>query len=219
MPDAEGLKLVAGYAQAVGSDGEGPVLRNRLSVDALIDRPAGFGGQNLYDLFVHGGLQRWPTAPCFGSRVREDGSVGAYEWQTYQETSARIDAVAAALWQLQLAPRTADGKRFLGFFLKNCRDWVVGALACFKTGVTVVPMYDTLGPETVKYIQEQTLTTAVICTASELPQLLKECPFTTVIVTGFVKPELLLMSGSASVVHASLRPPTTPPHLWCPTGD
>ena len=191
MPDAEGLKLVAGYAQAVGSDGEGPVLRNRLSVDALIDRPAGFGGQNLYDLFVHGGLQRWPTAPCFGSRVREDGSVGAYEWQTYQETSTRVDAVAAALCKLQLAPLTADGKRFLGFFLKNSRDWMVTCLACFKTAITVVPMYDTLGPDVVAFIQGQTGASTVLCSASELPTLMKNCPFRTVLLSGHAEPDKL----------------------------
>ncbi|EOD05406.1 long-chain-fatty-acid-CoA ligase [Emiliania huxleyi CCMP1516] len=106
--------------------------------------------------------------PCFGSRVREDGRVGSYEWQTYTQVSARVDSVAAALWHLSLVPRAGDGKRFLGFFLKNCRDWMVCALAAYKTNVVVVPMYDTLGPETVGYIQRQTTMPTVLCTATEL---------------------------------------------------
>ena len=185
----DGLSLKVGYACPVGAPGEGPIMRNGEHPHEFLTTPAP-GIVNLHQNFMHGVSTR-PTAPCLGSRVREDGSVGPYEWQTYAQVASRVEAVAAGLWKLDCVPMAPDGRRFLGFFLKNCRDWVVGALSCFKTGVTVVPMYDTLGPETVQYIQEQTLTTSVICTASELPQLLKECPFNTVIVTGFIKPELL----------------------------
>ena len=38
--------------------------------------------------------------------------------------------LAAGAWKLDLVPLAPDGRRFLGFFLKNCRDWMVGALAC-----------------------------------------------------------------------------------------
>ena len=96
------------------------------------------------------------------------GRVGPFEWQTYTEVQARVEAFAAGMWKLALVPMAPDGRRFMGFFMKNCRDWMVGALAAYKTGVTVVPMYDTLGPETVAYIQSQTLTTSVICTAAEM---------------------------------------------------
>ena len=34
--------------------------------------------------------------------------------------------------------------------------------------VVVVPMYDTLGPETVSYIQKQTGAATVLCTAAEV---------------------------------------------------
>ena len=49
--------------------------------------------KNIYDMFAKGGLKRRPTAPCFGTRFRPDGSVGPYAWQTYAEVSARIDNV------------------------------------------------------------------------------------------------------------------------------
>ena len=178
-----------GYSHAVGGKaGEGPVVRNGVSPNALL---TGMDQcHNLHDCFLHGVSIR-PTAPCFGSRVRDDGSGGSYEWQTYQEVRARVASVAAAMWKLDLVPMAPDGRRFFGFFLKNCRDWCVTSLACFRTGIVVVPMYDTLGPETVAYIQEQTMTTSVLCSASELPQLIKVCPFTTVVVTGFVNAELL----------------------------
>lgn len=141
-----GLALGVGYITPVAhTPGEGPVLRNKLSPHEMVSCTV-TGEQNLYDNFLHG-LKTRPTAPCFGSRVRDDGTVGDYEWQTYHTVSGRVDAMAAALWKLDLVPMAADGNRFLGFFLKNCRDWMVCALACFRTAVAVVPMYDTLGAE------------------------------------------------------------------------
>jgi len=147
---------------------------------------------NIYHLFSRGGLRMRPTAPCFGSRVRDDGSISTYQWQTYQEVDKRVGAFAAALVKLDLAPTTADGKRFLGFFLKNSRDWMVGALACYRIGVVVVPMYDTLGPETVSYIQGQTMMSTALCTAAELKLLTKQktFPFANVLVSGALSKEV-----------------------------
>ena len=58
------------------------------------------------------------------------------------------------------------------------------------TGVVVVPMYDTLGAEVVSYIQGQTQMASVVCSAAELPSLVKKCPFRHVIAYGAVGPEL-----------------------------
>ena len=179
-----------GFSVAVGPKGEGPVVRNAESAHTLLDSTADGRCRNLHDCFLHGVALR-PTAPCLGSRVRADGKVSTYEWQTYQQVRSRVDHVACGIWKKDLVPMASDGRRFFGFFLKNCRDWCVTSLACYKTGVVVVPMYDTLGPETVDYIQGQTTTSTVLCSASELPSLCKKCPFETVVVTGFVPKERL----------------------------
>lgn len=177
-----------GYACVVGNAaGEGPVLRNKVASDRLTDRPLRTPDvDNIYELFSKSGLQLRPHAPCFGSRVREDGKVGAYSWQTYTEVSSRIDSLAAALWKLDLVPQTPDRYRFLALYCKNSRDWMIAAEACFKTGVVVVPMYDTLGASVVSYIQGQTGCQTVVCTAAEVPKLLppNSCPFKDVIVSG-----------------------------------
>ena len=80
--------------------------------------------------------------------------------------SARIDAIAAALWKVQLVPSAAQGLRFLGLYCKNSPEWMLVAEACYKTGVCIVPMYDTLGADTVTYIQGQTKMASVACSAS-----------------------------------------------------
>ena len=184
-----------GFSVAVGKKGEGPIVRNAESAHQLLEGTADGRCRNLHDCFLHGVSLR-PTAPCFGSRVRENGKVSTYEWQTYQQIRSRVDHVACGIWKHDLVPMSSDGKRFFGFFLKNCRDWCVTSLACYKTGVVVVPMYDTLGPETVEYIQGQTTTTTVLCSAAELPSLIKKCPFQTVVVTGFVPKDLLQKARS-----------------------
>ena len=202
MASNEGLCLKAGYCCAVGPEGEGPIIRNATNPHEFITTPEP-GITNLHQNFLRGVKTR-PTAPCMGMRNRDDGTVGPYQWQSYTEVASRVEALAAGLWKLDLVPMAPDGRRFLGFFMKNNRDWVVGALSCFRLGVTVVPMYDTLGPETVEYIQGQTLATTVICTAVELPKLLKACPFSHVVVTGPVPPALLAQAKASKAFKSLL---------------
>ena len=216
------LDLTTGYVTPVASvPGEGPVLRNAVSPHKLVDSPVMGEYEHIYQLFVNGGARLRPTAPCFGSRVREDGRVSTYEWQTYQEVRARVDAVAAALARLDLVPKTPDGRRFFGFFLKNCRDWMITALACYKLGVVVVPMYDTLGPDVVAYIQRQTLMSTALCTAAELALLAKTaCPFKTVVVTGALPDKVRQAATAAGISFTTFAEleAAGKPHAAEPTG-
>lgn len=141
-----------------------------------------------------------PTAPCFGSRFKSDGAVGPFNWQSYEQISSRIDNVAAALWAEGLVPQAEGGYRFVGMYCKNSRDWMVVAEACYKTGVVVVPMYDTLGPETVAYIQRQTGCATVLCTAAEVTNLMGSCPFENIIVAGNF-PTALCAKAEAAGLH------------------
>ena len=46
-----------------------------------------------------------------------------------------------------------EGKfRFLGLYSKNREEWVTTDIACMLNGVTSVPLYDTLGKESMEYI-------------------------------------------------------------------
>ena len=74
---------------------------------------------------------------------------------------------------------------------------MLAAEACYKTGVVVVPMYDTLGAEVVSYIQGQTQMHSVVCSAAELPSLLKACPFRHVVACGEVSRALRAQCAAA----------------------
>ena len=195
----KGLSLKVCHSVAVGgAPTDGPVLRSALSPHTLHERPFGTNFQNIYSIFEAAAARR-PSRPCFGTRFRADGSVGPFSWQTYEEVAARVQAFAAGLWQLHVVPASADGKRFVGLYMKNSPEWMVAAEACYRTGVCIVPMYDTLGPDTVGYIQRQTGMGTAICSANELPTLLKACPFADVIVAGPVAPALLAKCRAARI--------------------
>ena len=195
----KGLNLKICHSVAVGgAPTDGPVLRSALSPHTLHERPFGTNFQNIYSIFEAAAARR-PSRPCFGTRFRADGSVGPFSWQTYEEVAARVQAFAAGLWQLHVVPASADGKRFVGLYMKNSPEWMVAAEACYRTGVCIVPMYDTLGPDTVGYIQRQTGMGTAICSANELPTLLKACPFADVIVAGPVAPALLAKCRAARI--------------------
>ena len=46
--------------------------------------------------------------------------------------------------------------RFIGIFSKNREEWVITDFASMISGITTVPLYDTLGQEAIEYILDQT---------------------------------------------------------------
>jgi long-chain acyl-CoA synthetase len=46
---------------------------------------------------------------------------------------------------------TEHNMKFIGIFSKNRYEWVVADLACVLYGLTIVPLYDTLGIDNLTY--------------------------------------------------------------------
>ena len=74
-------------------------------------------------------------------------------------------------------------------------EWTISEHATYALGGATVPLYDTLGPDTVSFVLNQTNLSACICTRSELPNLVGakkagNCPsFKTIILVDGVLPE------------------------------
>lgn len=68
-----------------------------------------------------------------------------------------------ALMHEDLCPQTADGMRLLGLYMKNCPEWVIADQAAFTIQAASVPLYDTLGPDSVGYVINQTELATVVC--------------------------------------------------------
>ncbi len=66
-----------------------------------------------------------------------------------------------------------------------CADWVLVDAACSAYSMVSVPLYDTLGPDAVRYICGHAELAAVACAAAVLPTLLQclsECPTVSLVV-------------------------------------
>ena len=69
----------------------------------------------------------------------------------------------------------AEGKtfNFMGIYAKNREEWVLTDIANVKNSVITVAFYDTLGPDAVRFVINQTGLTAISCSANYLPSLIK----------------------------------------------
>ena len=83
---------------------------------------------------------------------------------------------------LNLCPdRENENKKykFLGILSKNREEWCIADLACLRSSVTIVPFYDSLGPESISYIINQTELTTMCIELKAFDSLVKlkpQCP-------------------------------------------
>lgn len=60
-------------------------------------------------------------------------------------------------------PYNGKSFAFLGIYSKNREEWAIADLACMSSSVTIVPVYESLGPDALAFIIRQTeLTTLCV---------------------------------------------------------
>ncbi|KAF0703951.1 hypothetical protein As57867_007438, partial [Aphanomyces stellatus] len=101
-----------------------------------------------------------------------DGNALAYVWETYAQVYQRIENLAKGLAHEKMLETTADGDRPLCLYMKNRPEWVMGQYAAMLCGGFGVALYDTLGENSTQFILNQTLSPTVLCTTTELTNLL-----------------------------------------------
>ncbi|GMH13162.1 hypothetical protein Nepgr_015003 [Nepenthes gracilis] len=120
----------------------------------------------LHDNFVHA-VESFPDCKYLGTRVRMDGTVGEYKWMTYGEVSTARSAIGSALQNHGIS----KGAR-IGLYFINRPEWVIVDHACSAYSYISVPLYDTLGPDAVKYIVNHADVQAIFCVPTTLNALL-----------------------------------------------
>ena len=63
--------------------------------------------------------------------------------------------------------------RFLGILAKNRVEWVVSDLAAVVSGVSVVALYETLGPDSSEFILNQTQLRTLVCASHKISFIAK----------------------------------------------
>lgn len=110
------------------------------------------------------------TYQCFlrGLKVSRDGScLGTrcapgkpYTWISYSQVLEKAQNFGCGLLAKGVIPGNST---FVGIYSGNCVEWAVADLGCHMFSMVPVPLYDTLGPESCKYIISQTGLCTVIC--------------------------------------------------------
>ncbi|XP_073525975.1 uncharacterized protein [Phyllobates terribilis] len=147
--------------------GKWNVYRSALSPLKLISRYSDHPEVGtLHDNFVCA-VEKYPDHRYLGSRVWLDGTIGQYKWMTYGEVSHARSAIGSALQNYGL-PKGAR----IGIYFINRPEWMIVDHACSAYSYVSVPLYDTLGPDAVKYIVNHADVQAIFCVPGNLNSMI-----------------------------------------------
>ncbi|PRQ42191.1 putative long-chain-fatty-acid--CoA ligase [Rosa chinensis] len=122
--------------------------------------------ETLHDNFVRS-AETFRDHKYLGTRIRPDGTVGEYKWMTYGETATVREALGSGL-RLNGIQKGAS----VGVFFINRPEWLIVDHACSAYSFISVPLYDTLGPDAVKYVVNHANVQAIFCSVENLKTLL-----------------------------------------------
>lgn len=178
--------------------GKWNVYRSAISPLKLVSRfPDHPDIGTLHDNFVHAS-ETFKDYKYLGTRIRADGTIGEYTWTTYGEAATARSAIGSGL----VAHGIPKGS-CIGLYFINRPEWLIVDHACSAYSYISVPLYDTLGPDAVKYIVNHSSAQAIFCVPQTLHILLSflsEIPSVRLIVVVGGLDELMPSLPSASGV-------------------
>uniref|UniRef100_A0A7N9AVB7 Long-chain-fatty-acid--CoA ligase n=1 Tax=Mastacembelus armatus TaxID=205130 RepID=A0A7N9AVB7_9TELE len=107
--------------------------------------------------------------------------------------------------------------QFIGVFAQNRPEWIISELACYTYSMVVVPLYDTLGPDAIRFIINTAEITTVICDKVEKAQVLldnkerKETPGLQRIILMDSFDSVLVERGKGCNIHVQAMQEVEPP--------
>ena len=161
------------YSQCVPHTGSSSsTLIRRTHKSDLIGKLSWKGSLTLYESFCKSAKQNLDRR-CLGQRPVDtlNGTAGLFLFRTYAEILRSIRCTASGLVKEGLIMPNSDGLLTLGIYMKNCSAWIVAENACYYLNAVVVPLYDTLGPDTIEFIVNQTGLQTIVCSSKELASL------------------------------------------------
>ncbi|KAK1787974.1 hypothetical protein P4O66_016451 [Electrophorus voltai] len=165
--------------------------------------------KTLYEAFQRG-LHVSGNGPCLGSRLPNQ----PYKWLSYKEVTTRAEHLGSGLLSQGCLP---NQDQFIGVFAQNRPEWIISELACYTYSMVVVPLYDTLGPNAIRYIINIADISTVICDKPEKAEVLlgnverQETPgLKTIILMDPFGPELM-EHGENCGVHIQAMKDVEPP--------
>lgn len=153
-----------------GRPGESPTYRCE-NCPADLNPPNPLGATTLHEVFRQAS-SRFGHKQCLGTReVLPNNELGQYQWKNYQQVWDLASRMADALGSLVV--RSEEGLGVVGLYSKNREEWMVCDLACGMQDLTSVPLYDTLGPDNLVFIVEQTQMRCVALSSAQKASIYK----------------------------------------------
>lgn len=153
--------------QSVPVNGREHVRRSPRVPDGEFFGTAFDGVYTVHDMFMRG-YQINHDAPCAGWRPK----VGEpYQWVTYQQVYEKICKIGSGL--IAKGAKT-NPSQFIGIYSRNNLAWLVTDRVCAAYSMVSVPLYDTLGPESMTHIVKQCELDIVIVDTNERTKKLLE---------------------------------------------
>ncbi|CAL5392908.1 unnamed protein product [Camellia sinensis] len=151
----------------------------------------------LHDNFVRS-VEAFRDYKYLGTRIRVDGTVGEYKWMTYGEAGTARSAIGSGLVYHGIPKATCVGLYFI-----NRPEWLIVDHACSAYSYISVPLYDTLGPDAVKFIINHAVVQAIFClpeTLNILLSFLSEIPSVhLIVVVGGIDEQMPSLPSSTGV--------------------
>jgi long-chain acyl-CoA synthetase len=159
--------------------GESQVYRNPRAKYGLNNGIPGKPEIQTYSDVILNTVKEYSSNKFLGTReAKSDGTLGGYNWKTYQEVFEIVKELGSGINELGLAPKIKEFEdmelRFVACCSKNREEYLILDLATSIFGMTLVPIYDTLGPESVNFVFTQTNLTTVFCSGAFVDNFIKD---------------------------------------------
>lgn len=120
---------------------------------------------------------KYGPTPMYGSREKlPNGAFGRYVWKTFNEVHDLVTSLAKAFEELDFCNTLKeDGRvvRTLGILCPTREEWMYTWIAVWYTSGCIVPLYDTLGKQSVEWIVKQSELKTIVTTSAAVAKLVK----------------------------------------------
>ncbi|RUO97225.1 hypothetical protein BC936DRAFT_140812 [Jimgerdemannia flammicorona] len=155
--------------------GQTGIWRNAVAPEALTVFPIP-DVTTLYDMFENVSMKKHAKRPYLGHRPYDPvtDTYGRYMWQTYETIAERRTNFGSGLLHLnEHVIKAKDVEKWtVGVIANNRPEWMIVDQACVAYNLITVPLYETLGPDTIEFVTRHAELRVIITSSDHVPNLL-----------------------------------------------
>ena len=122
-----------------------------------------------------------PNSNFLGTREYNPNTkkYGKYLWKSWAQIYDLSTLFLYGITKFNLCPEISvdddnnEKMKFMGFYCRTREEWIVGSFGCQMDSVTIVPIYDTLGMNSMEFILKQTELTTILAETKKFDMILK----------------------------------------------